>query len=138
MRAFQGLIQQLQQLDVQLPWWSLLQQAVGQELIQKAMAYELPVIRHEPTTRVLGFDQQATKLCVCVTEGGEQRVSVTLPAEAVLDLEQLIPEDVMARIKDSGEIDFKQLGAAIRANGIIPQQLFEFEDSRKTYRVWLA
>ncbi|MDP1666047.1 MAG: AarF/UbiB family protein [Methylobacter sp.] len=137
MRAFQGLIQQLQQLDVKLPWWTLLRQAVGPELIQQAMAYELPAIKHEPTVIALGFDQQATLLCVRVTESGEQRVSVKMPAEAVLDLEHLIPEDVLARIISSGTIDLKQLGESIRANGIIPQQLFVFEDGRKTYRVWL-
>jgi len=137
MRAFQGLIQQLQQLDVKLPWWSLLQQAVGPELIRQAIAYELPAIEHEPTVMTLSFDQQATLLCVRVTEGGEQRVSVKMPAEAVLDLEHLIPEDVLARIISSGTIDLKQLGESIRANGIIPQQLFVVEDGRKTYRVWL-
>jgi len=137
MRAFQGLIQQLQQLDVRLPWWSLLQQAVGPELIGEAMAYELPAIEHEPTVMTLSFDQQATLLCVRVTEGGEQRVSVKMPAEAVLDLEHLIPEDVLARIISSGTIDLKQLGESIRANGITPQQLFVFEDGRKTYKVWL-
>jgi len=137
MRAFQGLIQQLQQLDVRLPWWMILQQAVGPKLIREAMAYELPAIEHEPTVMTLSFDQQATLLCVRVTEGGEQRVSVKMPAEAVLDLEHLIPEDVLSRIISSGTIDLKQLGESIRANGIIPQQLFVFEDGRKTYKVWL-
>jgi predicted unusual protein kinase regulating ubiquinone biosynthesis (AarF/ABC1/UbiB family) len=137
MRAFQGLIQQLQQLDVKLPWWTLLQQAVGRELLQRAIAYELPAIEREPTVTALSFDQQATLLCVRVTEGGEQRVSVKMPAEAVLDLEHLIPEDVLEHIIRSGKIDLKQLGASIRANGIIPQQLFVFEDGRKVYKVWL-
>ncbi|MGZ5601653.1 MAG: ABC1 kinase family protein [Methylobacter sp.] len=137
MRVFQGLIQQLQQLDVNLPWWAVLQQAVGPELIQHAIAYELPVIEHEPTAKALSFDQQASGLCVRVTENGEQRVSIKMPAEAVLDLERLIPEDVLARIMDSGTIDLKQLGESIRANGIIPQQLFVYEDIEKTYRVWL-
>jgi len=137
MRAFQGLIQQLQQLDVRLSWWALLQQAVGPELIRQAIAYELPVVKHEPTVRTLSFDQQATLLCVRVSEGSEQRVSVKMPAEAVLDLAHLIPEDVLARIISSGTIDLKQLGESIRANGITPQQLFVFEDGRKTYKVWL-
>ncbi len=137
MRAFQGLIQQLQQLDVRLAWWPLLQQAVGRELIQQAIAYELPVIKLEQATIALSFDQQASNLCVRVTEGGEQRVSVKMPAEAVLDLEHLIPEDVLERIIASGKIDLKQLAESIRANGIIPQQLFIFEDDRKIYRVWL-
>ncbi len=137
MRAFQGLIQQLQQLDVKLPWWPLLEQAVGRELMQQAIAYELPAIELEPTAKALRFDQQANMLCVRVTEGGEQRVAVKMPAEAVLDLEHLIPEDVLARIIDSGTIDLKQLGESVRANGIIPQQLFVFEDGSKTYRVWL-
>jgi len=43
----------------------------------------------------------------------------------------------LARIISSGTIDLKQLGESIRANGIIPQQLFVVEDGRKTYRVWL-
>ncbi|MGZ4955224.1 MAG: ABC1 kinase family protein [Methylobacter sp.] len=137
MRAFQGLIQQLQQLDVKLPWWILLQQAVGPELIQQALAYQLPVIQHEPTVHALSFDQQATMLCVRVSENGEQRVAVKMPAEAVLDLEHLIPEDVLERIKEAGKIDLKQLRDSIRSNGIIPQQLFDFEDGIKTYRVWL-
>jgi predicted unusual protein kinase regulating ubiquinone biosynthesis (AarF/ABC1/UbiB family) len=137
MRAFQGLIQQLQQLDVKLPWWTLLQQAVGQELIQQAIAYQLPPVELEPTAKRLSFNQQAALLCVRVTEGGEQRVAVKMPAEAVLDLEHLIPEDVLQRIMDSGTIDIKQLSESIRANGIIPQQLLIFEDGSKTYRVWL-
>jgi len=90
MRAFQGLIQQLQQLDVKLAWWPLLQQAVGNELIQYAMAYELPTIHSEPATDALRFDQQAAKLCVNVTKNGQPHVSVAMPAEAVLDLEHLI------------------------------------------------
>jgi len=137
MRAFQGLIQQLQQLDVKLSWWALLQQAVGPELIRQAVAYELPVIAQEPTAKVLSFAQQANMLCVRVSENGEQRVSVKMPAEAVLDLERLIPEDVLVRIVASGKIDLKQLGDSVRANGILPQQLFIFEDGGKTYRVWL-
>jgi predicted unusual protein kinase regulating ubiquinone biosynthesis (AarF/ABC1/UbiB family) len=137
MRAFQGLIQQLQQLDVKLPWWTILQQAIGPELIRQAKAIELPVIEYESTAKALSFDQQAGELCVRVTENGEQRVAIKMPAEAVLDLERLIPEEVLARITDSGTIDLKQLGESIRANGIIPQQLFVFEDIEKTYRVWL-
>jgi len=74
---------------------------------------------------------------VRVNEDGEQRVSVKMPAEAVLDLEHLIPEDVLARIVASGMIDLKQVDASLRANGITPQQLFVFEDGRKTYQVWL-
>ncbi|MGZ4995861.1 MAG: ABC transporter, partial [Methylobacter sp.] len=137
MRAFQGLIQQLQQLDVKLPWWILLQQAAGPELIQQAKAYRLPVSEYEPTVQALSFNQQATLLCVRVSENGEQRVAVKMPAEAVLDLEHLIPEDVLARIVNSGTIDLKQLSDSIRVNGIIPQQLFVFEDADKTYKVWL-
>ena len=134
MRAFQGLIQQLQQLGVNLPWWTLLQQAVGQELILQAMAYELPAIELDIALR---FDQQATLLCVKVTEDGEKRVAIKMPAEAVIDLEQLIPEEVMQRIKASGKIDFQQINDSIRTYGIIPQRLFVFEDGKKIYKVWL-
>ncbi|MFZ2407267.1 MAG: ABC transporter, partial [Methylobacter sp.] len=123
--------------DINLAWWPLLQQAVGREGIQQAMAYELPAIVQDSTAKALSFDQQATLLCVRVTEGGKQRVAIKMPSEAVLDLEHLIPEDVLAQIIDSGTIDLKQLGDSIRANGITPQQLFIFEGGGKTYRVWL-
>jgi hypothetical protein len=63
------------------------------------------------------------------------RVSVAMPAEAVLDLEQLIPKCTAASA--SGKIDLKLLGDNIRTNGITPQQLFTFEDGSKIYRVWL-
>ncbi|MFI3138300.1 MAG: AarF/UbiB family protein [Methylococcaceae bacterium] len=137
MRAFQGLIQQLQQLNIKLPWWSLLQETLGQELMQQAIVYPLPHIESTSMTTGLSFDQQATKLCVCVTEDGAPRVSVSMPAEAVLELEQLIPEEVLANINRAGDIDLKQLGASLRANGITPQTLFVFEDGSKLYRVWL-
>jgi predicted unusual protein kinase regulating ubiquinone biosynthesis (AarF/ABC1/UbiB family) len=138
MRAFQGLVQQLQQLDVRLNWWSLLQQAVGRELIQQAIAYKLPAVEYDPTIKALRFDQQATVLCVRVSEAGEQRVAIKMPAEAALDLEHLIPEDVLARVVASGKVDLKQLTESIRINGLIPQELFVFEDGNKTYRVWLS
>ena len=137
MRAFQGLIQQLQQLDVKLAWWPLLQQAAGNELIQYAMSYELPAVHSEPATRALSFDQQAAKLCVKVTEKGESRVLVAMPAEAVLDLEQLIPEDVLERIRALKKSTSNYWAINIRTNGITPQQLFTFEDGSKIYRVWL-
>lgn len=137
MRAFQGLIQQLQQLDINLPWWPLLQLAVGPELMQQAIAYELPEVSQSLAIKTLNFAEQATKLCVCVTEDGDPRISVTLPAEAVLDLEQLVPEDVLTRLIASRTIDFKLLSEAIRTNGIIAQTLFVFEDGKKTYKVWL-
>lgn len=137
MRAFQGLVQQLRQLEVNLSWWSLLQQAVGQALIRQAMAFEPPTIDYGPSVKTLGFDRQASLLCVRVCEDGEQRVAVKMPAEAVLDLEHLIPEDVLARIIEARAVDFKQLADSFRVDGIVPQQLFVFEDGRKTYRVWL-
>ncbi len=137
LRAFQGLTQQLQQLEVSLSWWALLQQAVGPKLLRQAIQYQLPSIDEELEMTALSFAQQAKHLCVRVTEDNEPYVSVKMPAEAVFELEQLIPQDVLERINASGIIDFQQLGVALRVNGITPQDLFVFEDQRKIYKVWL-
>ena len=136
MRAFQGLVVQLQFLKVSLNWWDILQQAVGDNLIQQAAKYELPVagIKEQPR---LCFADQASKLCVQVRNNGKLTVSVTLPAEAVLDLEQIMPEDVAELLKKSDVIDLKKILEDLRDHGLKPQVLFQLGNASKQYKVWL-
>ena len=68
-------------------------------------------------------------------EGGEAKVALSMPAGAALDLDNIIPEDVLERIRHSQEVDIVQVIAHIRRNGIVPQDLFAFDDGPKSYRV---
>lgn len=136
MRAFQGLVVQLQFLKVSLDWWNILQQAVGDDLMQQAIRYELPVINIKQQPR-LCFADQASKLCVQVRNKDKLTVSATLPAEAVMDLEMIMPEDVVELLKKSDDIDLEKILEDLRDQGLNPQVLFQLDNASKQYKVWL-
>lgn len=137
MRAIQGLVEQLSYLQVSLNWWDVLKQAVGEGKIRQAMEYDLPVANVKASEILACFSEQAEKLNVQVEENGRTIVSVALPAEAVLDLEQIMPEDVNELLRKSDEIDLERIVNNLRLNGLIPQTIFEFKNDEKRYKVWL-
>ncbi len=139
MRAFQGLIQQLQQLRINLNWWKLLEQSVDKSLLQKTRDVILPSINLTNIEfKALDFASQATKLHVKITKNNQLLVAVTLPAEAVLDLENLVPENVRAELEKSGDCDLPSILKRLKLDGLSPQILFEYTLNEKSYRIWLA
>ena len=137
MRAFQGLVDQLSYLQVSLNWWDVLQQAVGENIIKQAMEYELPVVIVKASEISACFSEQAETLNVQVKENSRTIVSVTLPADAVLDIECIMPEDVNELIKNSDDINLTSIVNNLRLNGLIPQMLFDFKNGENNYKVWL-
>jgi predicted unusual protein kinase regulating ubiquinone biosynthesis (AarF/ABC1/UbiB family) len=138
MRAFQGLTQQLQQLRINLNWWELLEKSVGQTVLKQARELNLPTITTIKTDfKMLDFASQAKKLHIKITENNQPLVSVELPAEAALDLENLVPENVRLELEKSGEIDLTAILARLKLGGLRPQSLFDYAVDKKTYRVWL-
>ncbi|MEN9596395.1 MAG: hypothetical protein RL236_829 [Pseudomonadota bacterium] len=139
MRAFQGLMQQLQQLQINLNWWKLLEKSVGNALLQKARDVILPSVNLIKTEfKTLDFASQATKLHVNITQNNQTLVALTLPAEAVLDLENLVPENVRAALEKSGDCDLSSILTRLKLDGLSPQILFEYTLNEKSYRIWLA
>ncbi|MBT5752592.1 MAG: ABC transporter, partial [Rhodospirillaceae bacterium] len=59
------------------------------------------------------------------------------PALAALNLEQLIPEDVVAYLERSPDWDLDAILADMRAKGIEPQEIISFKKETKSYRIWL-
>lgn len=136
LRAFHGLVQQLTTLQVALPWGALLRYSVGESILEQARELLLPelpetLVSHRPIII------KARKLCVRVYENEKMTMSLDLPAEAVLELDSLIPAAVLAEIKTSTDIDLLQLTAKLQQQGIVPQLLFETNSSEKRCRVWL-
>jgi len=139
MRAFQGLTQQLQQLRINLNWWELLEKSVSRNVFQEARELNLPVINVQTEAfKTLDFASQAQKLHVKITKNDAPLVSVSMPAEAVLDLENLIPEEVRLELTQRGMIDLPVILELLKLGGLRPQILFECQLSEKHYRVWLA
>jgi hypothetical protein len=79
----------------------------------------------------------STHLRVKVTEGAETVVEVEMPAAAIENLADLVPDDVVARIKDRG-IDLVALGRDLAWRGAPPGTVFEETSGPRRYRVWLV
>ena len=138
MRAFQGLTQQLQQLRINLNWWQVLEKSIGENLLRQARNLFLPSINiSAPQFSVLDFAAQAKKLQVKITQNRQPLVAVTLPAEAVLDLESLMPSEIHLELMQTGSVDLPLLLQRLKEEGLSPQVLFSCELGEKQYRVWL-
>jgi len=132
MRAFQGVVQQLQCLKINLNWGEVLYEVLPDELLDKARAYQCPVVTTSETVVAL-----ASRLKVKVVKQGITKAEVDLPAEAVLDLEKFIPEEIQLKLSQASEIDLKNIIEKVRQSGIEAQLVFEYEDDEQQYRVWL-
>lgn len=138
MRAFQGLTQQLQQLRINLNWWELLVQSVGEQTLQQARNLFLPRINVEiPSFKTLDFASQAKQLHVKITKNNVSLVNVSMPAETALNLEEIIPENVRLELSQNNVIDLAKTVKDLKLNGLNPMSLFECTLDEKHYRVWL-
>jgi hypothetical protein len=134
-RAFCGLVQQLALLKVGQSWWPLLQQSVGAALLEQARAFAPP----PPPVRFRSardFSSLARFLCVHISEDDHMVVSVSLPAAQVMALRQIMPAEVLERVK-AARIDLDQIVHNACARGLVPQPLFEFNSDKRRHRVWL-
>jgi predicted unusual protein kinase regulating ubiquinone biosynthesis (AarF/ABC1/UbiB family) len=135
MRAFQGVVQQFQILKTNVSWSQLLYETLSPDLIDKAHALTLAKLPQE--NKLLTASALAKSLRVKVSENEQQIVNITLPAEMVLDLENLMPEEVVSQIRKSNSLDLDAIQRKIRESGIAPQSLFNFENGEKLYQIWL-
>ena len=133
MRAFHGLVMQLETLAVRLPWQAILFRVVGPELCREARELPLPPV---PEGSPATFRGLAKYLKVRVMEDGRQVVAVTFPASQTSVLDDIVPEETRAKI-DAAGIDLVGIKNRACANGLGPQDLFTFEDGGRSYRVWL-
>ena len=137
MRAFQGIVQQLQMLRTNVSWSQVLYQTISPDVIEKARALTLTKLPQENNLLTAHTSSIAKSLRVKVCKNGRQTVDIILPAEMVLDLESLMPEDVLTQIKKSSRFNLDSIQLKIRESGIAPQSVFDFESGEKQYQVWL-
>jgi len=136
LRAFQGLDRQLQRLQAYQDWWGLLRECIDEGLMDSAREHVLPAL---PDDVALGpaSTALAETLHVEVLKDGRPHVKVSLPAEAALELESLIPEEVLALLQEAPDIDLRAIQQRVNDSGIAPQAVFEYQHGNKRYRVWL-
>ena len=135
MRAFQGIVRQIAQLNAKLPWWMLLEKAVGKSVLQKAREFTLPPMKEykcRPKLRTI-----ATALNVKISDASETLMALTLPPDEALDLQYLIPAPVLDKL-DSSQWNNESLQKKLRQTHLAPQVIYEKEIEGKNYKIWLA
>ncbi|MHA7815404.1 MAG: AarF/UbiB family protein [Pseudohaliea sp.] len=140
LRGFFGLAQQLNELRAGMKWWQVLHEVLAAEVIAEARAMAVPPVAPDIAARarqVLSSVRLADYLRVNVSEGQDSIVDLSMPAEAVLRLEELIPEDTLAYLRESDDWDLPAIMDDIRAHGVSPREIMCFEKGPKRYRIWL-
>lgn len=82
-------------------------------------------------------DMPAKNLKVRVVRDGEERVMVSLPSRSARWLIELIPADVVARIREE-EIPLDAITADLEAQPVLyPRPVFALVEAHRTVEVWL-
>ena len=88
--------------------------------------------------RLAGISPVSKSLKVQVNyKDGRQQLSLSLPALAVLELEDVIPEAIMAKLTGSEDLNMPALKQQILESKLKPQVLFDARQNEADYRVWL-
>lgn len=81
-------------------------------------------------------EMSATEIKIEVIEAGKQVVFMTLPMTAIDNLENLMPEKVLAKI-ESSNVNLKQIADDVKSKGYMPQELFFLNIDKRSYKVWI-
>jgi hypothetical protein len=136
MRTIQGWHHGLSMLESEIDlaaiWWPW-----EQKLRILALSFPLVKVDRTKTSAVDRHRElKAETLRVLVTEKGENIVELSMPARAVEDLEDLLPDNVRRKCQSDG-IDLTAIKNQAIANGGEPQELFSASHGERQYRVWL-
>ncbi len=133
MRSAQGILHALEQLKVRVQSRPLLQK------LQVSLAeQEIPSQLARLKANRPGSTQTLAKHLLVRVESlaGEVLVNLALPASAVDELEDIIPEDSLQRLQ-AQKIDLPAIKLRAQRSGYQAQELFQAQSSERRYRVWL-
>ena len=139
LRAFHGLAQQLTMLNVSVSWWAALTAVVPAAMQREAVVLSLAdaALSGIDRRRTASFAGVAKFLRIEVTEREIPVVTVSLPASQTPTLTDLIPSDVLPRIRTAG-IDVDAIVRDACGSGLCPQDLFDVEVGDRRYHLWLT
>ncbi len=130
-RAWQGLLSYARALHAPVALRGLLESMLGSDACSSRRT---PVMtRSMIDTRT---EAVAAHLKISVTEAGAPRVTLTFPGRCADTLEELMPDDLRARLAHEGTHLAGIVGASAK-RGHVPGVLFESVHEQQHVRVWL-
>lgn len=126
MRAYQGIVQYLEALDVPVNWREILDEAAGKT--ERPATPVLPVVAKRQA--------KARTLKIQVLENNRQKVALTFQAHCAENLPELLPPDLEEKLA-ARAIDVHRIAEEAAVGGFEPGELFILEENNKSIRVWL-
>jgi len=127
-RAFQGLVQYLDALEIPVNWYGIYE-AVRPEM--RAASFV-----GRPEEEVFPVEGLSRYLQICVSENGMQKAKVTFRASAAENLPELVPPEIEGKLTERG-IDVQTIARAAKNAHFPPGELFQLDEETKKIRVWL-
>ncbi len=134
MRAFQGLMRQLDKLDAKLPWWKILQQVLNEKDIQKARDFQLPKL--QSYTKSLVSNAVASTLKIKIIENDIVMMNLSFPSDAALSLDEMIPEVVLNDLISNGWT-MDKLKEKLIESKLAPQEIYNETIGDRIYKIYL-
>ncbi|GEM_PF-219538 len=128
LRAFQGAIAFLGELDVKLPWWAVLKATLSVETFELAAAFE-----PEPVASGVYQIKSARHLRVELARG-EAPLSFCFPASEARHLSQLVAPELLA---PSEQELLRKAEEKVETTGLCPGLLAWGRSKDGPYRIWL-
>lgn len=139
--ALGTLTQQIHELAAGMSWWQVMHEVLPPALMAEARGMAIPEVSPDTAARarqLISSVRLADHLRVKVSQGDESLVDMSMPAEAVLQLEELIPEETLVYLRESSDWDLPAIMEDIRSRGVSPREIMRFEKGQKRYRIWLS
>ncbi len=132
-RVFQGLIAQLDSINIQLPWWEVLTSAIKQKTLDTCLQWEPGTA---PPKHDIQYFGSAEKLYIHIERQSKKPLHIVLPANQALELYGIVPEHARHHIEGSG-IDLLAMREHLLKEGLNPQTLIDIQADTHHYHVWL-
>ena len=127
MRAYQGLIQYLDALEVPLNWRTVFEKSLPPKTVEKGASFTAKESWSAAVTRVLK---------IRVVRAGVTKAELTFPATAAENLVDLVPEEIGPRLS-TRDIDIAAISRRAVSDGFPAGELFRLSEGKDDFAVWL-
>ena len=137
MRSVQGLCWALEKLNVPISVSDCWHKANAHLAVEASHLKFNTQTRNENFLGLPGFNKCAQYLCIRITEGGREKVNLSLPVRVVDEIEFYLPEEALQEIKSSGE-NILEIKSKIQKSGYLPQCVLNREINSRKFSVSLV
>lgn len=138
MRSAQGLVHALETLEVGVPFQSIFFDVINRLPRDRFVNFKIDLqneLLEKYKRNPIFFNHEAKHFCVKVTEEDRDVVSLQFPIHVVQDLENLMGEDVRAKIESMG-YNLVDIKTKMIREGLLKGPVLDFHHGKRHYLLW--